>query len=84
MKEEKRDMVEIIRNAHPSEVGGIFMKIIGAKEAAERRKRMKFRNERRRFGKEHELLSFAIFLRNRGKFCFVWEWLFFWAGGKTS
>ena len=32
-------------------------RIVGAREAAGRMKREKFRHERRRFGKEHELLS---------------------------
>lgn len=49
-------MQETMRNAQPREVGGILRKIIGAREAAERMKRMKFKNDRRIFGKEHELL----------------------------
>lgn len=32
-------------------------KMIGAREAAESKKRMIFKNERRTVGKEHELLS---------------------------
>lgn len=56
-------MQETAMNAMPKEVGGILMRMIGAREAAERIKRVKFKQERRRFGKEHELLSFveAIF-----------------------
>lgn len=62
MKEDKREMQETIKNAQASEVGGILMKIVGAKEAAERMKRMKFKNERRIFRNEHDFLSLeAIF-----------------------
>ena len=50
-------MQEAIRNAKPSEVGGILRRIMGAREAAERIKRVKFKQERRRFGNEKELLS---------------------------
>lgn len=46
-----------MRKATPSEVGGILRRTMGAREAAERIKRMKFKNERRRFGKERELLN---------------------------
>lgn len=61
MKEEKSEMDEIIKNAQPSEVGGILRKIIGTIDDAERMKRMKFRKESRRFGKaQDELLIFAI------------------------
>lgn len=61
MKEEKSEMDEIIKNAQPSDVGGILRKIIGAIDDAERMKRMKFRKESRRFGKaQDELLIFAI------------------------
>ena len=89
MKEEKSEMQEIMRNAQPSEVGGILRKMIGAREAAERRKRTKFRNERRRFGKEHELpLSFAISRLRLIKLMLMLlsqrkvsgEWLRFWKG----
>lgn len=59
MKEERSEMEEIIRNAQPREVGGIFRESVGAKEAAERMKRTKFKNERSRLRKEHdELLRF--------------------------
>lgn len=58
MKEERREMDETIRNAQPREVGGFLRRRIGAKEAAERMKRMRLKNERRRLRKEHELLSF--------------------------
>lgn len=62
MKEDKREMQETIKNAQASEVGGILMKIVGAKEAAERMKRTKFRNDRRIFRNEHDFLSLeAIF-----------------------
>ncbi|CAK7352452.1 unnamed protein product [Dovyalis caffra] len=56
-------MQEPIRKAKPSEVGGILRRTIGATEAEERIKRVKFKHDRRRFGKEHELLSLeeAIF-----------------------
>lgn len=58
---EKSEMDEIIKNAQPSDVGGILRKIIGAIDDAERMKRMKFRKESRRFGKaQDELLIFAI------------------------
>lgn len=61
MKEEKSEMDEIIKNAQPSDVGGILRKIIGAIDDAERMKSMKFRKESRRFGKaQDELLIFAI------------------------
>lgn len=61
MKEEKSEMDEIIKNAQPSDVGGILRKIIGAIDDAERMKRMKFRKESRRYGKaQDELLIFAI------------------------
>lgn len=46
-----------MRKATPSEVGGILRRIMGAREAAERIKRMKFKDDRRRFRKEKELLS---------------------------
>lgn len=62
MKEDKREMQETIKNAQANEVGGILMKIVGAKEAAERMKRTKFRNDRRIFRNEHDFLSLeAIF-----------------------
>ena len=57
MKEERREMQETIRNAKPSEVGGILRRIMGAREAEKRIKRVKFKQERRRFGNENELLS---------------------------
>lgn len=50
-------MAETMRNAKPIEVGGILRRRIGVREDAERINRMKFIQERRRFGKEHELLS---------------------------
>lgn len=52
-----------MRKAIPIEVGGILSRIMGAREAEERIKRVKFKHERTRFGKEHELLSLeeAIF-----------------------
>lgn len=49
-------MEETARKAQPSEVGGILRKTMGAMEAEERMKRMKFRQERSRLGKEQELL----------------------------
>lgn len=56
-------MLETVSNAKPSEVGGILRRIMGAREAEQRINRVKFKHERRRFGKEHELLSLveAIF-----------------------
>lgn len=50
-------MQEPTSNAEPIEVGGILRRIVGTKEAEERIKRVKFKHERRRLGKEHELLS---------------------------
>lgn len=50
-------MLEIMRNAIPNEVGGDLRRIMGAREAAERMKRVRFKHERTRLGKEHELLS---------------------------
>lgn len=50
-------MKETMRNAIPIDVGGILRRIVGAREAEERMNRVKFKHERRRFGKEHELLS---------------------------
>lgn len=50
-------MEETIRKAKPSEVGGILRRIMGAREVAERIKRVKLKHERRRFGNEKELLS---------------------------
>lgn len=55
-KEERREMQETIRNAKPSEVGGILTRMMGARESAEREKRMRFMQERRTLGKEQELL----------------------------
>ena len=49
-------MQEPTSNAKPIEVGGILRRIVGTKEADERIKRVKFKHERRRLGKEHELL----------------------------
>ena len=45
-----------MRKAIPREVGGIRRRMFGVSEAAERMKRVKFKQERRRFGKESELL----------------------------
>lgn len=56
MKEERREMQETVRNAQPRQVGGVLRRIIGAREAEERMNRMKFKNETRTIGKEHELL----------------------------
>lgn len=50
-------MHEIMRNAQPSEVGGILRRMVGAREAEERIKRMKFKQERRRFRKEQGVLN---------------------------
>lgn len=49
-------MLETIRNAQPSDVGGILRRMVGAREADERMKRMKFRDARRRFRKEQGVL----------------------------
>lgn len=51
-------MVETIRNAKPNEVGGILRRMVGANDAAERRKSVKFREQRMRIVKEHGFLSF--------------------------
>lgn len=56
MKEERREIEETMRNAKPKEVGDVRRRIMGATEAAERMKRVKFKQESRRFGKESELL----------------------------
>lgn len=56
-KEERREMQEMMRRAQPSDVGGILRINVGSREAAERMKRTKFRHERTRLGKEHDLLS---------------------------
>lgn len=58
MKEERREIAETRRKAKPSEVGGFRSKMMGITEAEERMKRMKLRKESRRFGNEHEFLSF--------------------------
>lgn len=50
-------MQDTMRNAKPKEVGGILRRIVGAREAADRIKSVKLRQESRRFGKEHDLLS---------------------------
>lgn len=50
-------MLETMRNAIPIEVGGILRRIMGAREIEDRINRVKFKHERRRLGKEHELLS---------------------------
>lgn len=50
-------MQDTMRIAQPREVGGDLRKIMGAREAADNKKRTKFKNERRTFGKEHDLLS---------------------------
>lgn len=61
-------MQEPTSNAKPSEVGGILRRTMGTIEAEERIKRVKFKHERRRLGKEHELLSLeeAMFLVDVG------------------
>lgn len=43
--------------AQPNVVGGFLSRKIGTIEDAESMKRMKFRNVKRRFGKDEELLS---------------------------
>lgn len=55
--------MEIIRNAKPRLVGGILRRIMGKIEIKERIKSVKFKQERRRLGKENELLRLedAIF-----------------------
>ena len=50
-------MLETMRNAPPSEVGGILRTRIGASEIADKIKRKKFKHDSRRIRKEHELLS---------------------------
>ncbi|GMH23310.1 hypothetical protein Nepgr_025153 [Nepenthes gracilis] len=65
MKEEEREMEAEKRSTRPREVGGILSRIIGAMEAEERMNRMKFRHDRRRFGKEHELLSLEEAIEGR-------------------
>lgn len=42
----------------PIEVGGVRRRTVGTREVTERMKRVKFRHERRRFGKEQELRRF--------------------------
>lgn len=61
-------MQEPTSKANPNEVGGILRRTMGAIEAEERIKRVKFKHERRRLGKEHELLSLeeAMFLVDVG------------------
>lgn len=53
-------MEETRRNAKPNEDGGVLMSIMGAREAAERMKRMKFKQARRRCGKELLRLEAAM------------------------
>lgn len=53
-------MEETRRNAKPNEDGGVLMSMIGAREAAERMKRMKLKKERTIFGKELLRLEKAI------------------------
>lgn len=53
-------MQETMRNAMPIEVGGIRRRTTGGTEAEERMKRVKFKQERTRFGKEHEFLRLAL------------------------
>lgn len=52
-----------MRNAMPNEVGGILRRMVGANEAPERMKSVKFKEQRRRRVKEHVFLSLeeAIF-----------------------
>lgn len=57
MKDETRDMDETMRKATPRDVGGIRRRTVGATEADESRKRERFKQERRRLGKEQELLN---------------------------
>lgn len=57
MKADRSETEEIMRNAQPRDVGGILSAIVGAMEAAERMKRMKLKNERRRVRNEHERLG---------------------------
>lgn len=56
MKEERREIAETRRKAMPNEVGGMRRRTVGAKEQAERMKRVKLRQERRRLVKEQVLL----------------------------
>lgn len=46
--------------ANPNEVGGILRATLGTKDVVERTKRMKFKTERRMYGKEHELLRLLL------------------------
>lgn len=57
MKDEKSEMVETIRKAMPNDVGGILRRMVGANDAAARRKSVKFRELRMRIVKEHGFLS---------------------------
>lgn len=51
------EMLESMRKVQPKEVGGSFRRIMGAREVEDRISNTKFRHERRRFGKEQQLLS---------------------------
>lgn len=53
-------MQDSMRKAMPNEVGGHLRRIMGARDAAERMKRVKFKHERTRFGKEHVLLRLDL------------------------
>lgn len=57
MKEERREAEEIMRSAQPRDVGGVRRAMVGATEAAERMKRMKLKNERRRVMNVQDLLG---------------------------
>lgn len=73
MKQERSEMEETMRKAQPSEVGGVLSTTIGATEAAERMKRMKFRKESSTIGKEQECLSFEEAIsENEWNICFFY------------
>lgn len=56
MKADRIETEETSMKAMPSEVGGSLREMIGAREAAERMKRMKLKKDKRMLRKEHEFL----------------------------
>lgn len=56
-KEESRESAEAVKSAQPKAVGGILRMKMGSNDAEERMKMMKFKAERRRLGKDDELLE---------------------------
>lgn len=69
MKDERREIEETMTSAQPIEVGDDLRMSVGANEAAERMKRVKFRHARTRYGKDEDEEEEAIFKQD---LVFLW------------